>query len=79
MRQLIEKFFNIDYDVVFKKMVDNLLGPTGAEIIGWICLGLATFLILRRRVTSVGLIVFLYLAAWGFAYIPGLLKILRGY
>ncbi len=79
MKQLIEKFFNINYDVVFKKMVDNLLGPTGAEIISWVCLGLATFLILRRRVTSVGLIMFLYLVAWCFAYIPGLLKIFRGY
>lgn len=78
MKQLIEHLLGTNYDRIFKEMVDSLLGPTGAEVAGWFCLALATFLILRRRVTSIGLILFLYMLAWVFAYIPGIIRILKG-
>lgn len=78
VRDLITRIFNIDYDTFFSHFVEKITGPTGAQIISWSCLILATFLLLRRRVTAAGLIVFLYAVAFVFAYIPSILKLLKG-
>lgn len=78
MKEFIERIFNVKYDTFFKDLADKFLGSTGAEVIAWICLILATFLILRRRVSSLGLIIFLYFIAFILAYIPAIYKVIKG-
>lgn len=77
VKEWIQKVFNVQYDQFFKELADKFFGPTGAEVIAWLCLITSTFLILRRRVTSIGVIVLLYLIAFFFAYAPSLYRLLR--
>lgn len=76
--EFFEKFFHISYDEFFKWLTDKLFGPTGAEIVSWICLSFSVYLIMRRRVNAAGIIIMLYLVAFAFAYIPPIVKMLRG-
>lgn len=78
MKELFEKLFHTNYDTFWQVFTDKIFGPTGAEILAWLCLAVGTFLLFARRVAAAGLIVFFYLAAIFFAYMPAIIKLLRG-
>jgi len=67
----------LDYDSFWSFITNKLFGPQGAQIVAWICLILATYLIFARRVRAAGLIITLYIVAAVFAYLPTILKYLR--
>lgn len=77
MKGFIEKLLGVNYDTFFRDLADKFLGSTGAEVVAWISLSIATFLIFRRRVSSIGLIILLYLVAFILAYAPALYKIIK--
>ncbi|MGB9892749.1 hypothetical protein [Thermodesulfovibrio yellowstonii] len=76
IQKWFEKITNTSYTEFFRELVDKLLGPTGAQIVGWVCLILLIYLLLARRARSVGVIIFLYITAFCLAYIPAIIKIL---
>ncbi len=78
LRDLVEKITGQNYDYFVDYLIRYLFGPTGAQIIGWTCLILATFFLIRRRTASMGIIFILYFIAFLFAYGAGILKILKG-
>lgn len=77
-KQLFENITKIPYDSFWHEFANKLYGSSGLEIVAWACLLILVFLLAVRRVTAASIIFFLYLVAFCLAYIPAVLKLLKG-
>lgn len=66
-----------DYHTCMLSLTDKLLGSTGAQILAWVCLVVAIFLILMRRVAAAGIILVLYIMAVFLAYAPAIVRLFK--
>mgnify|MGYP001097671144 CR=1 FL=1 len=81
IEKIYEQFKSLtgkSYEDYFKEFVNRILSPEGAQILGWIFLIMLTYLLVSRRVRSASIIVTLYILCFILAYVPAILKILRG-